>query len=414
MSARQRPAAAAVGASASTLAGSFSMRGFGIVLAKECRDNLRDRRTLLSSLSLAILGPALFAGLMALVLNTTLGEARDPFTLAVTGGEHAPGLVDHLERRNVTVERVDVVDPQAAVRAGDYELLLVIDPDFGERFARGQINSVALVYDSSGMGTTRRHAMLTRQYVQGYSQKIGSLRLQLRGFDPQLLVPVVVDDVDTASPAARALTLLATLPYLLVLVVFMGGFYLAIDATAGEREHGSLEPLLSQPISRLALVLGKIAAVAAFSALSLGLFLLSLALSLPFVPLHKVGMSLELGAGSALLMFAVCLPLALGAAALLTVVASFARSYKEAQTYLTMVILIPTLPLIVTQLLSLRIDTALMWIPSLSQAELITRVIRGDPLEPAWVLLSVFGTLAVAAIFAGLAVAMYRRERILG
>ena len=389
------------------------MSAFVVVLLKECRDNIRDRRTIVSSLSLAVLGPALFAGLMALVLNTTLGEARDPFTLAVAGSEHAPGLLEHLERQNLTIVRVDEASPREAVESGRLELVLVIEPDYAERFASGQINSLALIYDTSGMGTTRRNAMMTRQMVHGYGQKIGSLRLQLRGIDPRVLSPIVVDEVDTASPAARALTILATLPYLLVLVIFMGGFYLAIDATAGEREHGSLEPLLSQPISRLQLVLGKMAAASVFSALSLALFLLSLALSIPLVPLHKVGMSLEIGFQQVLLMFAICIPLVLFGAALLTVVASFAKSYKEAQTYLTMVILVPTMPLLITQLLNLKTNAWLMLVPSLSQADLISTTIKGDPLNAAYVVISCIGTGILTAGLAWLAVAMYQRERIL-
>lgn len=389
------------------------MRSLAIVLAKECRDNIRDRRTIISSLSLALLGPALFAGLMTLVLNTTLGEAREPFELAVAGAGNAPGLLAYLERQNVEIVRVNSDAPRALVEKGQHALLLVIDPDYGERFRVGAINSLALVYDSSGMGTTRRNAMLTRQYVHAYAQKLGSLRLQLRGIEPKITAPIVVEEVDTASPAARALTLLATLPYLLVLVIFMGGFYLAIDATAGEREHGSLEPLLAQPISRLQLVLGKIAAAALFSALSLALFLTSLALSLPFVPLHKVGMSLALGLGDAIRMFALCLPLVLLAAALLTVVASFARSYKEAQTYLTAVILVPTLPLIVTQLTNLETNAWLMLIPSLSQADLVTAIIRGEQLPWTHVAASVVGTAGLGAALTWLAVRMYQRERIL-
>ena len=110
----------------------------------------------------------------------------------------------------------------------------------------------------------------------------------------------------------------------------MGGFYLAIDATAGEREHGSLEPLLAQPVSRVQLVLGKVAATSIFCAASLALFLVSLALSLPYARLDKVGMSLQIDAPTALTVFLVSLPLIAFAAALLNVAASFAKSYKEA------------------------------------------------------------------------------------
>ncbi|MFU8817287.1 MAG: ABC transporter permease, partial [Pseudomonadales bacterium] len=237
--------------------------------------------------------------------------------------------------------------------------------------------------------------------------------LQLRGVDPAILTPIRVAEIDTASAAARALSILGMLPYLLVLVVFMGGFYLAIDATAGEREHGSLEPLLVQPVPRSELVLGKIAAASVFSAISVILFLVSLALSVPFVPLHKIGMSLQIDALTSLKMLGVCVPLIFLGAALLTVVASFAKSYKEAQTYLTMVILVPTLPLIITQLLNVRPSAALMMVPSLSQATLVTSLIKGDAVPWSYLGISLGTTSLLAGLLAWVAVALYKREGLL-
>ncbi|MFW6094310.1 MAG: ABC transporter permease [Pseudomonadota bacterium] len=389
------------------------MTAFRVVLVKECLDNLRDRRTLLASSSLALLGPALFLGLMAFMIDTTLGEAREAFRLAVVGSEHAPGLMRHLRRQNVTLAPVELPDPHGAVAAGDEDLVLVIDAGFPERYRAGEVASLALIHDSARMGGAQRNFQRARQMIRDYARKLGVLRLQLRGVDPALLTPLRVAPVDTATPAARALTILATLPYLLVLVIFMGGFYLAIDATAGEREHGSLEPLLCQPASRTALVLGKIAAASVFSAASVVLFLVSLSAFLPLVPLHRAGMSLKLGMAEGLGIFAIAVPLILLGAAMLTAVASFARSYKEAQTYLTVVILVPTLPLIVTQLLDFETTTALMAVPSLSQASLITRLIEGEALPWHHVLIASATTASTAAVFAGVAVALYRRERIL-
>lgn len=389
------------------------MRDFAIVLAKECRDNLRDRRTILASFSLALAGPALFVALMAFVINSTLGEARESFRLAVVGAEHAPGLMAHLARARVELSPLTLDDPRRAVRDGDEELILVIDAGYPERFRAGTVATVTLVHDSARMGTARRNYQITRQLIQSYASKLGVLRVQLRGMDPATLTPVTVADIDVASPAARALSILSVLPYLLVLVVFMGGFYLAIDATAGEREHGSLEALLALPVARSALVLGKVAAASVFSALSVALFLTSLALSLPFVPLHKVGMSLEVDAVLCLGLFAVSMPLIVLGAALLTVVASFARTYKEAQTYLTFVVLVPTLPLIVTQLLALEPSATLMLVPSLSQATLITSLIKGETLSWAHLAISVGTTSGLAALLVWLAVLLYRRERML-
>ncbi len=389
------------------------MTGFAIVLAKECRDNIRDRRTIISSLSLAVLGPALFVGLMAFVLDSAVGESSDPVEITVVGADHAPGLMAFLETQNTRIERVDLEDPRGAVAGGSRKLVLSIPDDYSERFAAGQVTTVSLIYDSSDMGMSRRNFRMAQQFILAHARMIGLLRLQLRGVDPAIASPVQVQAVDTASPAARALALLATLPYLLVLVIFMGGFYLAIDATAGEREHGSLEPLLTQPISRGALVLGKVAATAVFSAASLALFLASLAISLPYAPLHKVGMSLHIDVSTALTVFVMALPLILFAAALLNVVASFAKSYKEAQTYLTFVILIPTLPLIITRMMNVEPSAALMMIPSLSQGTLINDAVAGEPVQWVFLLISVVSTTLTAGALTMLAVYLYKRERIL-
>ena len=389
------------------------MTGFRAVLNKECKDNIRDRRTIISSFSVAVLGPALFVALMAFVLDSTLGEASDPVDITVVGGEHAPQLVAHLESQNAKITHKELADPRQSVVSGAETLVLVIPAGFPDAFRRGEVASLPLIYESSGIGKARRNYLLAQQMILGYSQITGLLRLQLRGVDPTVATPILVQEVDVASPAARALGIMATLPYLLVLVIFMGGFYLAIDATAGEREHGSLEPLLAQPISRTQLVLGKVTATAIFSGASLALFLLSLTLSLPYVPFHKVGMSLQIDAQTALAAFLLAVPLIFFAAALLNVAASFAKSYKEAQTYLTFVILIPTLPLVITRILNVDSSTLLMLIPSLSQGTLINDLIAGNAIQWPHLVASVASTTALAGLLTLLAVHLYRRERIL-
>ena len=383
------------------------------VFKKECRDNLRDKRTVISSFALALLGPALFIGLMTFVLNTAVGKSEEPVSFAIAGAEHAPGLVAFLESQNVEITLLETANPRDEVVEDRENLVVVIDPDYAQRFQRGQINSVSLIYDSSELGSGRRNFSTIRNMISSYARTIGLLRLQLRGVDPTVLSPVIVRELDIASPAARALSVLATLPYLLILVIFMGGFYLAIDATAGEREHGSLEPLLSQPVPRSQLVLGKIFAASAFSGASVALFLVSLMIAIPFAPLHRIGMSLEIGVPVTVLIFFTSIPLMVFGSALLTVVASFAKSYKEAQTYLTGVILVPTLPIIVVQLMDVEASTALMAIPSLSQALLISAFITGESANLAHLFTSVAATSAAAGLMAWLAIRLYSRERIL-
>jgi sodium transport system permease protein len=389
--------------------------GFSIVFAKECIDNLRDKRTLFSSFSLALLGPILFVGIMVFVLERALGESDDPVEFSVIGAQYAPELMKFLENGNTEITNRDpVADPRSLVLNGDESLILIISPNYEERYTQGSPITLSAVFDGSDLSSTRRNLSQLHGLVNQYGRVIGLLRLQLRGIDPSIANPISVQDVDVASPAARALTILASLPYFLILVVFMGGFYLAIDTTAGEREHGSLEPLLTQPISRAQLVLGKVAATSLFGALSLLIFLVSLFLAIPFVPFDRIGMALEIGWIQNVTIFIIGLPLIFFAAALLTVVASFAKSYKEAQTYLTFVILVPTLPLIITQLMNVGPSLPLMFVPSLSQSTLMTDLIKGESVELLNVLISFSTTSVYAAMLTWVAVYLYRREQILG
>ena len=386
---------------------------FAVVYRKECRDNLRDRRSMISSMSLAVVGPVLFVGMMTFVLNTAVGERADPVPLTVVGADFAPDVLEHLRSNNVVLTPAASDDPRGLIESGEHDIVLVIPDDYAERFRSGRPMSLALIRDSAKFGASNRHFGRIRSLLQGYASMIGMLRLQVRGIDPVVVQPFTVLESDTASPAARALTILATLPYLLVLTVFMGGFYLAIDATAGEREHGSLEPLLLQPVSRSTLVLAKIAAAATFAMLAMAVFLSLFAMAVPMLPLHKIGMSLEITMPAALMILIIATPLALFAAALLTLMASFAKSYKEAQTYLTFVILVPTLPLIVSQLMNVEPSARLMLLPSLSQAMLIADLIVGRTIDVLHVVISAASTLAAGALLAWLAVRLYRRERIL-
>jgi len=384
----------------------------GTIFKKETLDNIRDKRTLLSSFGLSVLSPILFVGLMVFILDQAIGRSDSKPQAHLIGADHAPALIDWLEAQGTEFTRTEHADPRQAVIDGELDLVLVIPESYAEAFNNGA-GYVQLVHDSSKFGDASRHYAQLNGLLRGYSGLIGRMRLQVRGVSTQIVDPIDVQTLDTASPAARALSILASFPYLLVLVIFMGGFYLAIDTTAGERDHGSLEPLLTQPVERPALVLGKLSATSAFSLLALLVFLTIFALAIPFVPFHRIGMSLTFGVQKLLTIVALCLPLILLAAALLTVVAGFAKSFKEAQTYLSGVIFIPTLPLIVTGIMGVDPSTPLMLLPSLSQSLLVSEIISDGVIEPLWPVLSAITTLLVAGLLFLLATRLYRSERLL-
>ena len=388
------------------------MNPFLTVLAKECTDNIRDYRSLFSSLSVALLGPLLIVGLLTFVLDKTLRDFEEPIPFTLMGADYAPNLVAYLRANNTRIDQREAVDdPSTLIKSGEAEIILVIQPNYGERYTEGEQNQVALFFDSSSYSSGRRNLTTLVQLIERYSNTIGMLRLHYGGIQPGLIAPIKTRKIDVSSPADRALMIFSSIPYLLVLVIFTGCFYLAIDATAGEKERGSLEPLLTQPISRFQLVLGKVVAASSFSLLNLTIFVISLYFALQLVPFERIGMSLELNLLQLLMIIAVTSPLTLFAASLLTVVSAFAKSYKEAQTYLSFVIIIPTLPLIITQIVGIEPSLGAMILPSLGQAILTSQIIKGEAISYTHVLLSVGSTLSMTLLFLLQAIKMYQKEQ---
>ena len=386
------------------------------VLRKELRETFRDRRTLVSSLLMGpLLAPLLLVGAMQLSLERSLDSADEKVPLTVSGAAHAPALLGFLRERGISITPRDgTPEDIAAWVAKDKELVVLeVQEGFGKALLAGEPARLALHADGSGT-TANRHAERARRSIQIWASRIASSRLQLRGISPALMQPVVIDDVDLSTPSSRATLILGVLSYMVLLVMLSGGLYLAIDATAGERERGSLEPLLALPVPREHLIWGKVLATVVMMALALALMLAVLTVMLRRLPLEEIGMSVNFGPAVALAVFGAMLPFTLVGAALLTVVASFTRSYKEAQTWLGMVLLVPTLPIAVAGVLEVSPSPALMAVPSLSQHLLMQGLLRGEPLPASYAAISVTATLGIGLALAWVAGRLYRREKILG
>jgi sodium transport system permease protein len=386
------------------------------VFGKEFRENLRDRRTLLSALLFGpLFGPLLFGLMVSRMLNQSVVESDEPLKLTISGGEHAPELTHYLEAQGVKLTRAHLSENEAraAVRGGTAQVVLIIPKEYGPRFTAATPAPVLLVADSAD-SQTRKSTDRARIILGGYASTIAQLRLQVRGVNPLLAVPVAVNEVDVATPTGRAVVVLGFMTYFVLFAVLMGGLYLAIDSTAGERERGSLEALLSLPVARSSLVGGKILATCAYMCISLALSLTAFVCVFRFVPLERLGMSANLSPGTALILFAICLPFVPLGAALMTFVASFTRSYREAQTYLTSVLLVPTLPIAFASIYSLKTQSSLMFIPSLSQHLLMTSVLKDEAVAVLDVWVSAAASLAVALVLMVLTARHWRRETMLG
>jgi sodium transport system permease protein len=186
--------------------------------------------------------------------------------------------------------------------------------------------------------------------------------------------------------------------------------YLAIDTTAGERERQSLEPLLINPVSRAALMGGKFLASAGFAIVSLALGILAFSIFAQFIPAERIGMQIKLGPRECLALLAITAPLALLAAAVQTGVAAFSKSYREAQTYVTMLVLVPAIPSIVLAINPIKPEDWMYGVPLLSQQLLIEHIVRGEAIVAQQSLLSVTATLLVAALAAVWTTRLYHRE----
>jgi sodium transport system permease protein len=387
------------------------------VCRKEIVETLRERRTLLSLLLGPLFGPILFAVLINMTVSRNLSSLDEVLEVPILGAEHAPNLVAHLRARSIEpLDQHDVEDVEEAARrvaTGEYDVVLVIDEAFGKDFGTDRTARVALVFDRSKSRAASRVGRL-RGAVDAYGQQIGILRLVANGADPSLLRPLVVDELDVSTPASRSALMLGVLTYFLLLATLTGGLHLAIDTTAGERERKSLEPLLTLPVARASLLVGKMTATVCYMLASLALTLVAFTIALRQLPLEQIGMSSNFGIATAALAFVLLCPFAPLGAALMTTVASFTKTYREAQTYLTFVLLVPTLPLAFATMLNIEPETKLMWIPSLSQHLLITTLIKDQPLNPLFVAISVSSTLAFGVLLGWLAVRLYRREAILG
>jgi len=374
------------------------------VLRKELRDALRDRRTLLTIvLSSVAVGPLVLVLLSTLVAG--MEERADVREVVVVGIEHAPTLRNYLERQTYRIRPAPEQFEQQLRSKQLGEPVLVIGADFEAELARGEAPRVELVLSSANPRTQAAASRLARQ-LQGFAQEQAMLRLAWRGVAPTSLQAIDVDERDLASPAARAAQWATLVPFFMLMAVLYGALHAALDTTAGERERGSLEPLLLNPVSPLALVLGKWAAVAAVAML---IALLSCASFLPgqwLLRSETLAAMFRFGIGEGAMFLALLLPLAGALSALLMAIAIGCRSVKEAQAKTTALVLVVSLLPLLTLFNQEGEAPWHLGVPALAQITLMGRVLKAEPIA-AWELAL---PLAVSALLVALCLAFVARS----
>ncbi|WP_326539726.1 ABC transporter permease [Pseudorhodoferax sp.] len=348
-----------------------------VVLCKELRDALRDRRTLLVVLlSSVAIGPLVLVLLSTLVAGfEQRAEARE---VVVHGIEHAPSLHNFLERQTYRVKPApsDYEQQLLAGRLGDP--VVVITPGFEADLAAARAPLVEVVASSDNK-RAQSGAGRTLQLLRAFNQEQATLRLALRGVSPALLEAVQVEARDLAEPAARGAQLTAMVPFFVLMAMVYGALNAALDTTAGERERGSLEPLLSNPGPRVALVLGKWAAVTAVALLIAVLGCLSFLPGQWLLRSDSLAAMFRFGLPEALWFIGLLAPLAGALSALLMAVALRCRSVKEAQANSAVLLMAVSLLPLVTLFSAEGEARWHLWVPALAQVTLMGRVLKGSP-----------------------------------
>ena len=387
------------------------MKKVGIIFVKEVLDSARDTRSWTTGLFWALFGPLMMGGILILIGSSVREDIEKSLSLPVQNPGNAPNLVKFLEQNDVVVEPAPA-DPEAAVRAGNVSVVLVIPEDYAEDFSSSQSASVQLVLDSS-----RQSAQVDVDRIQTlleqYGEYMGRLRLIARGVSPQVIEAVTIEEVDVATPQSRATILVSFLPYFIIFAIFNGASPIIIDSTAGERERQSLEPLLINPLPRRTFVLGKLTAAFPFSISSLVITLVGFGFIFNVLPIEEfIGIRIEMSVLSLVLIFLICLPIVFLASAIQMLVASFARSTKEAGTYLPFIALIPSLPGMALAFFPVQPALWTMLIPTFGQQILINQLVRLEPINLTFAAVVTVVTILVAGVFTLLAIRLYNREQI--
>ena len=381
------------------------------VFRKELTDALRDRRTWLIVLVTSILAGPLTLFLLSIFISS-VEEGAAKREIYVANASAAPTLINFLQRAGATVK--DAPDDYAAqIKSGRLQNAVIVVPDqFEQRLAAGETIRLPVTFDETAT-RAQPATRATLNAVRGFARELGVQRLLARGVSPQVLAAVEVEEINVASSQARGAQLLFLIPWLALLGSVAGAISVAIDVTAGERERGSLEPLLMNPVAAGAVVLGKWAVVALCSAAVVILTLIGFKTAMQFIRSENLSALMQFGFSEFALFIVMLLPFSAMIASLNMLAATYGRSHKEAQTYATYLAMLVNFTPIVPLFISIRDAAWQLFVPAMAQQAVMMRALRGETVTAVDILLP--GGMAVAITAAALFAQAHllRNERII-
>jgi sodium transport system permease protein len=380
-----------------------------VVMRKELRDAFRDRRAIYSVLIGSLFGPLLVGAMFNAIADRQ--RELEEVTVPVIGMGHAPALVDWLRQQSGVTVVAGPADPEAAVRDRSEDVVVIIPEDYATKFRASRPVELQVVSDGSRTAS-RPKVLRVRALLQRYSGEVAALRLIGRGVSPAVVTPLQLQDREVSSSQQRAATILNFIPLFIVLAAFTGGMAIATDSTAGERERGSLEPLLVNPAPRAAIAGGKWLAAALSAALSVGITTTLCLLLLRAIPLQDLGIRFRMDPSQVWWLLAAALPLCLLATAIQTYLSTFARSFKEAQTYMGYLIMVPVLPGVLSSMYPITSQPWMYPVPILGQHLLAGDILGGKTPSPLMFLLAALSAIATALLLVRLTTRILCKEQV--
>jgi sodium transport system permease protein len=387
------------------------VNAFAVVFAKEWKDAIRDRRTWVIVLTTSILaGPVLLFLLSTFIAGIEESAARRE--VFVDNAATAPTLVNFMQRAGGNV-RDAPADYREQIKSGRMQnAVVIVPPDFEARLAAGDTISIDVVFDDTAT-KAQPSIRATLAIVRAFNRELGTQRLLARGVSPHLLTPIEVQEQNLASSQARGAQMLFLVPWMALMAAVIGALSVAIDVTAGERERGSLEPLLMNPVSTAALVFGKWAVVALCSATVVVLTLAGFKTAMQFIRSETLAALMQFGFAETALFIVMLLPFSAMVASINMLAATYGRSHKEAQTYASYITIFVNIAPIVPLFLAVRDAHWQLFVPAMAQQTVMMRSLRGDAVGAVDILLP--GAIALLATAAALVLQaqLLRNERII-
>jgi sodium transport system permease protein len=381
-----------------------------VVFRKEVKDAFRDRRAIMTIVLSAAISPLLLGFMMNRIADRQ--RQLEDVTIPIVGMEHAPAFIEWLRQQAGVTLVEGPSDPEDAVRDRNEDVILIIPKDFQEKFRSSSPAPIKIVSDGSRQ-TARPKVSRVRGLVERYSMEIGTLRLVSRGISPAIASPVALDEIEVSSAQQRAAMILSFIPMFIVLAAFAGGMQIAMDSTAGERERGSLEPLLVNPAPRGVIAAGKWLAATFTSVLSVLLTTSIVLTMLRFIPMQEFGIRFRMHPEQVGLLLAAALPMSFLASAVQTYLATFAKSFKEAQSYMGLLIIIPMLPGFLASLYPMSGQPWMYPIPVIAQQVLAGDVVAARA-TPWWAfVVAAASALLLSVVLIQLTTQLLQKERII-